>query len=138
MSGENTILTPMAQLPPSQPPGLLSPDGRWRWDGRQWVPTAAMMLPAGYLVPTGQPGAMVVAPKNPAVSLLISFFVPGVGSMVNGDVGIGATILILYLVGIVGSIFLVGIPLIIGVWIWGLIDAYQGAQRWNARHGIIS
>jgi hypothetical protein len=23
-------------------------------------------------------------------------------------------------------------------WIWGLVDAYQGAQRWNARHGILS
>jgi len=21
---------------------------------------------------------------------------------------------------------------------WGMVDAYQGAQRWNARHGIIS
>jgi hypothetical protein len=24
------------------------------------------------------------------------------------------------------------------LFIWGLIDAYQGAQRWNTRHGIIS
>jgi hypothetical protein len=33
---------------------------------------------------------------------------------------------------------LIGFILVIGAWIWGMIDAYQGAQRWNARHGIIS
>jgi hypothetical protein len=60
--------------------------------------------------------------------------------LINGDTGIGITILLLWLL----SIFLdftvigLGIPLGLGMFIWGLIDAYQGAQRWNARHGIIS
>lgn len=81
---------------------------------------------------------MVVAPKNPAVSLIVSFFIPGVGSMINGDVGTGIAILLLYIVGWVLAVFLIGIPLAIGAWIWGLVDAYKGAQRWNARHGIIS
>jgi TM2 domain-containing membrane protein YozV len=81
---------------------------------------------------------MVVAPKSPAVSLIVSFFVPGVGSMINGDVGTGVAILVLYIIGIALAVFLIGIPVLIGAWIWGLIDAYQGAQRWNARHGILS
>ena len=81
---------------------------------------------------------MVVAPKNPAVSLIVSFFLPGVGSMINGDVGTGVAILVLYIVGWATTIFLVGFLLLIGAWIWGMVDAYQGAQRWNARHGIIS
>jgi TM2 domain-containing membrane protein YozV len=89
------------------------------------------------MVAAGQPG-MVVAPKNPAVSLIVSFFVPGVGSMINGDIGTGIAILVLYLVGWALAIFLIGFILVIGAWIWGMIDAYQGAQRWNARHGIIS
>ena len=80
----------------------------------------------------------MVAPKNPAVSLLISFFVPGVGSMVNGDTGIGVVILIVWLVGVLLTFVLIGIPVVIGAWIWGMIHAYKGAQRWNARHGIIS
>jgi TM2 domain-containing membrane protein YozV len=98
------------------------------------------MLPVtpGYMVPSGDPGLMVVAPKNPAVSLIVSFFIPGVGSMINGDVGTGIAILMLYIVGWVLAVFLIGIPLAIGAWIWGLVDAYKGAQRWNARHGIIS
>ena len=81
---------------------------------------------------------MMVAPKNPAVSLIVSFFIPGVGSMINGDVGTGIAILVLYIIGWVLVIGLIGIPLAIGAWIWGMVDAYRGAQRWNARHGIIS
>jgi TM2 domain-containing membrane protein YozV len=97
---------------------------------------------SGYMVPVAQSGAMVVAPKSPAVSLIVSFFIPGVGSMINGDTGVGITILLLWLLSIgldftvVGLV--IGVPLGLAMFIWGLIDAYQGAQRWNARHGIIS
>jgi TM2 domain-containing membrane protein YozV len=90
------------------------------------------------MVPAGPTGGMAIAPKNPAVSLIVSFLIPGVGSMINGDTGIGVTILVLYILGWVLAVFLIGIPLAIGAWIWGMIDAYQGAQRWNARHGILS
>jgi TM2 domain-containing membrane protein YozV len=58
--------------------------------------------------------------------------------MINGDVGTGVAILVLFLVGITLSVVLIGIPMALGAWIWGLIDAYQGAQRWNARNGIRS
>ena len=76
------------------------------------------------------------------MSLIVSFFIPGVGSMVNGDTGIGVVILLLWLLSIgldftvIGLI--VGVPLGIAMFVWGLIDAYTGARRWNARHGIIS
>lgn len=112
----------MAEQPPALSAGVgrISPDGLWRWDGRQWVANA------------------VVLPKNPALSLIVSFFLPGVGSMINGDVNIGIVILALYVGGIVLSVFLIGIPLAIAGWVWGLVDAYQGAQRWNRAHGIIS
>ena len=129
----------MAQQLPGEGPGQVSPDGLWRWDGQQWVPTAATQpVTPGYIVPAGQPGAMTVAPKNPAISLIVSFFIPGVGSMINGDTGTGVAILVLFVVGVFGSFFLIGLPLAIGAWIWGLVDAYRGAQRWNARHGILS
>jgi TM2 domain-containing membrane protein YozV len=128
----------MTQQPPVQGPGQISADGRWVWDGQQWIPNIAMAVaPVTYLTP-GVPAGMVVAPKNPAVSLIVSFFIPGVGSMINGDVGTGVAILVLYIVGIALAIILIGIPILIGAWIWGMIDAYQGAQRWNARHGILS
>lgn len=111
----------------------------WRWDGTRWVPNVPMAPPpsAAYMV-AAPPGTMVVAPKNPAVSLIVSFFIPGVGSMINGDVGTGVAILVLWIIGIATSIFFVGIFLILGAWIWGMVDAYQGAQRWNRAHGILS
>ena len=81
---------------------------------------------------------MGVAPKNPAVSVLLSVFIPGLGSMVNDNVGVGVAILVLNIIGWILAIVLIGIPLAIGTWIWGLVDAHQSAQRWNRAHGIIS
>jgi TM2 domain-containing membrane protein YozV len=85
-----------------------------------------------------QPQQYQVAPKSPAVSVLCSVFIPGLGSMVAGNAGIGALILVLYIVGIVLSAFLIGIPIAIGMWIWGLVNAHSSAVRWNRQHGIIS
>lgn len=79
-----------------------------------------------------------VAPKSPAVSVLLSVFIPGLGSMVNGNVGVGVAILMLNILGWILALALIGIPLAIGTWIWGLADAHQSAQRWNREHGIIS
>ena len=79
-----------------------------------------------------------VAAKNPAVALLVSFFIPGVGSMMNGEVGKGVGILAGYVVSLFLTVVLIGIVGVIGFWIWGMVDAYQGAQKWNAQHGIVS
>jgi TM2 domain-containing membrane protein YozV len=87
---------------------------------------------AGYAV------RQVVAPKNPAIGAILSFFIPGLGTMVNGSVGRGVLILALYAIGWILSLLLIGIPLLIGAWIWGLVDGYTSAQRWNRQHGIIS
>jgi TM2 domain-containing membrane protein YozV len=81
---------------------------------------------------------MTVAPKNPTLSVLLSIFIPGLGSMVNDNVGVGVAILVLNIIGWILAIVLIGVPLLIGTWIWGLVDAYQSAQRWNRAHGIIS
>ena len=81
---------------------------------------------------------VMVAPKSPAGSVLLSIFIPGLGSMVNDNARVGVTILILNIIGWVLAIVLIGIPLALGSWIWGLVDAYQSAQRWNRAHGIVS
>ena len=79
-----------------------------------------------------------MVPKNPVLGLVLSLLIPGLGSMVNGEAGKGCIILGLYALGWILSIILIGIPLLIGAWIWGLIDGYQSAQRWNRAHGIIA
>jgi len=80
----------------------------------------------------------MVAPKSPAGSVLLSIFIPGLGSMVNDNASVGVTILILNIVGWLLAIVLIGIPLALGSWIWGLVDAHRSAQRWNRAHGIVS
>ena len=93
------------------------------------------MPPGTYPAAGQQP---VVAPRSPAIALLLSFFIPGLGSMVNGRVGIGALILGLYILGYILILVFVGIFVVIGVWIWGMVDAYKAAQAWIREHGIIS
>ncbi|HYO19657.1 MAG TPA: hypothetical protein VES02_13445 [Dermatophilaceae bacterium] len=79
-----------------------------------------------------------MAPKNPGVSLIVAFFIPGLGSMINGDVMKGVFILIGYAISCLLMILLIGFLTAPIFWIWGMVDGYQGAQAWNARHGIIS
>jgi TM2 domain-containing membrane protein YozV len=90
--------------------------------------------------PLPQPGMVmqpVVVPRSPAASVVLSVFIPGLGSMVNGHVGTGVAILVLNLLGLLLTLVIIGIPIMIGTWIWGLVDAYRSAQRWNAAHGIM-
>ena len=126
------------------------------WDGIRWTEhvsaanaepppfqyPAPVQYPAQYPVQPyygPAPAAQYqVAPKSPGLCLLISFFVPGVGSMVAGNTGVGVLILVGYIVSLVLTLVLIGIVGVIGFWIWGMVDAYSSAQRWNLQHGIIS
>ena len=95
-------------------------------------------LPAqSYPSAAGYP-AQQVAPKNPAIALLASFFFPGLGTLMNGQAGKGIVIFAGYLVAWMFAFILIGIPFVFGFWVWGMVDAYSGAKNWNARHGIIS
>lgn len=94
--------------------------------------------------PPPYPGALPVARKEPAIALVVSFLIPGVGSMMNGDVGAGVGFLGLYIFGIVmivclgwffGLGLLIGVPLMLVAWGWGMYHAYQGAVDFNRRAG---
>jgi TM2 domain-containing membrane protein YozV len=99
------------------------------------VPVAGQFQPPAPAQPAAQP---MILPKNPALGVILSLFIPGVGSMVNGSAGRGVIILACYAVSWIFSLILIGIPFLIGTWIWGMVDGYLSAQRWNRAHGIIS
>ena len=81
---------------------------------------------------------MQVAPKSPGLSLLASFFLPGLGSMINGEAGKGIAILVCWIFASwVLTVVLIGFIGLLGFWIWGMVDGYQGARKWNLAHGII-
>jgi TM2 domain-containing membrane protein YozV len=84
------------------------------------------------------PPVMQVAPKNAGIALLISFFIPGVGSLYASKTNTGIIILIGYIISWILTIVIIGFVGVFGFWIWGMIDAYQAAQAWNRAHGIVS
>lgn len=73
-------------------------------------------------------------PRRPLPALALSLVVPGLGTMRNGDVGRGTIVLACFLAAASFVPMLVGLPLLIVVWAWGLLDAVLSARRWNRRH----
>jgi TM2 domain-containing membrane protein YozV len=84
------------------------------------------------------PPVMQVVPKNAGIAILISFFIPGVGSLYAGKTSTGVIILVGYIVSWVLTLVIIGFVGIFGFWVWGMIDAYQAAQAWNRARGIVS
>ena len=132
------------QYGPGRPPEY----GQQQYGMQPWYgqPQQYGMMQPGY----GQP-----ARKEPALMLLASFLIPGLGTILNGETAkgigilggaIGAVVIPPFLIFFVG--FLTGgvlpfgvltmLPFLlvsVGVWVWGLIDAFFGAKRVNARNG---
>jgi TM2 domain-containing membrane protein YozV len=79
-----------------------------------------------------------VQPHSAILAVVASFFIPGLGSMLNEKVGKGIGILVAYIVSAVLIIFLVGFIAAPAVWIWGMVAANNDAHKWNRTHGILS
>jgi TM2 domain-containing membrane protein YozV len=71
-----------------------------------------------------QPAQLYVRRKEPGVALLLSFFMPGLGQIYNGDVGKGIIFFISF--WILVWVFIGWI-----IWIWALVDAHQSATNIN-------
>jgi TM2 domain-containing membrane protein YozV len=80
----------------------------------------------------------LVQPHSAALAVVASFFIPGLGSMLNDKVGKGIGILVLSILAWISAIFLIGFVLGPAVWIWGMVAANNDARKWNRAHGILS
>lgn len=141
---------PRRAAPPPPPPGQVSSavSVPARWDGAtdpRWAmapvpaaPTASLASPQLAYTQQGYVAVTQVAPKSPALALLGSFFVPGLGQLMNGAAGKGVLMFVAYVISLVLILAFIGLFLAPAVWIWSMVDAYGGAQQWNARHGILS
>lgn len=95
--------------------------------------------------PYGQQPGVQVSAKNPAVSVLLSFLLPGLGQLVNGETVKGLVMLGAYSAAwflfwmtvwfLIGFVFA---PVVFATWVWSMVDANAGAHRWNREHGILS
>ncbi len=104
-----------------------------------WQPPPATPQQGWQQQPYMQPNHPYIQPKNPAVAVVASLLLPGLGSMISGNAGMGVLILCLYAVSFVfWLLFLIGVPFTIGFWIWGMVQAHADAVKWNRQHGILS
>lgn len=66
--------------------------------------------------------------KDPAVAVLLSVVVPGLGQFYNGDSKKGVVMLGAFCVSALFAALLIGIPGVIGVWIWSVLDSHNVAS----------
>ena len=150
-----TTNDPMPTTPPPGKPGYYYSDKqggamKW-WDGYGWteytqpqpLQPGQQPLPPQTAIQTtaaandDKPAApqVYVPAKNPGVAVLLSFFLPGAGSLYASSVLGGVVLLICWFVSWVS--LLVGLnPLPLIVWVGGMASAYGAANKFNARYGI--
>ena len=63
------------------------------------------------------------------VGLILNLVIPGVGSLIMKQTKVGIWQLVIYIVGVVTSWIFVGLPLMLGAWIWALITSIKALQK---------
>lgn len=71
--------------------------------------------------------------KNSGLAAVLSFFFTGLGQIYNGQIGKGVVFIIIQIINVGLMFILVGFLTYPIVWIWGMVDAYKTAERFNAR-----
>lgn len=69
--------------------------------------------------------------KEPILSLILSFFIPGLGQIYNGQTERGIILLIAAFVSAFLILFLIGIALYLAVWVFSMYDAFISAKKIN-------
>ncbi|HLH83669.1 MAG TPA: hypothetical protein VKV38_10425 [Trebonia sp.] len=93
----------------------------------------------------GSPRPLAVLPKNPALAVLLSLLLPGLGSAVSGNLPAGAALFGCAALSAAAAWNAAphggraAMALILAaVWLVSLAAAYRDARHWNRRHGIES
>ncbi|MHA1522673.1 MAG: hypothetical protein ACTSRK_21105 [Promethearchaeota archaeon] len=66
---------------------------------------------------------------SPILAVIMSFFIPGLGQLYTGQFLKAVALFLLAVVFGFLSTMLIGIPLYLVVWIYGMYDAYTSAQN---------
>ena len=74
-----------------------------------------------------------MAEKSPGVALLLSFFIPGLGSIYIGQVGFGIGLMFMTFIFGMMSFYLVPLMALVFIcWIYGMSSAYSEAKKMNS------
>lgn len=66
------------------------------------------------------------------IGLLLNIFtIPGLGSIIGGEKKRGTYQIIMWAVGMLLSLVLIGIPLVFAAWIWGIITGVNMLKSAN-------
>ena len=76
------------------------------------------------------------AGKTPVLALILSFLLPGLGQIYNGQAGKGVLMIFAAIVCAVLTLFIIGFFLYLIVWIYGMFDAYVTAEAYNRSRGL--
>ncbi len=68
---------------------------------------------------------MSTHPVKHGVPAIFSFFVPGLGQIVKGDIAKGILFFVLFLLSVMSIVVLIGIILAPVIWLWSIVDAYN-------------
>jgi TM2 domain-containing membrane protein YozV len=63
--------------------------------------------------------------KLAIAGLIVNLFIPGLGSIIGKKKREGIVQLIIFIVGVILSPILIGIPVVIAMWIWALVTSIQ-------------
>jgi len=74
---------------------------------------------------------MHVERKNEGLAAVLSFFIPGLGQIYNGQIGKGIVVFFLFAIFAASIALLIGFILAPVFWIWNIYDAYSTAKKIN-------
>lgn len=75
--------------------------------------------------------------KNPGIAAVLSALWVGLGQIYNGEIGKGILLMIVYFVSALLIFVIIGFITTPILWIYGVYDAYNSAQKINSGEKII-
>ena len=95
------------------------------------IQPTSMVASAGTAMAPAQQ-IIVVAEKSPGLAAVLSFFWAGLGQIYNGEISKGIVMMVAYAVSCVLMAIVVGFFTTPILWIYGMVDAYRTAEKFNA------
>src|SRR5207302_10145714 len=74
---------------------------------------------------------MVQQARSPGLAAVLSFFICGLGQIYNGQIFKGISMIIVYGISVLLMFAIIGLITTPILWIWGMVDAYRTADRFN-------
>ena len=70
-----------------------------------------------------RPASVALAVAALAINTLV---LPGLGTILLGNAAIGTLQLLVFLIGVPLCLLAIGVPMVLGMWVWGVVDGAIG------------